>query len=122
MRLEVKDSEWWYEHVDAWRKTQLSQSEYCRKHSLHIKSFSNWKLKQDRELSAIHANLIRNNQSPENVGFVSVQFNNENCNLTKSLQANFSGLSLIVDDCRVVINNNFNPSTLRELLSVLTDK
>ncbi len=122
MRLEIRDSEWWYKHVNAWRKTEISQSDYCRKHSLLIKSFSNWKLKQDRELSAIHANLNDNQQSTKEAGFISVQVNNDNYDLAKNLQANFSGLSLIVDDCRVVINNNFNPSTLRDLLSVLTNK
>lgn len=122
MRLEIRDSEWWYEHVNAWRKTELSQSDYCRKHSLLIKSFSNWKLKQDRELSAIQANLNGNIQQPENIGLISVKVKNDNHDLVKNLQANFSGLSLIVDDCRVLINNNFNPSTLRDLLSVLTSK
>lgn len=32
----------WRRHVDAWRKSELSQAEYCRIHGLNPKTFSTW--------------------------------------------------------------------------------
>ncbi len=32
----------WRRHVDAWRKSELSQAEYCRLHGLNPKTFSTW--------------------------------------------------------------------------------
>jgi len=32
----------WHRHVDAWRKSELSQAEYCRIHGLNPKTFSTW--------------------------------------------------------------------------------
>ena len=32
----------WRRHVEAWRKSELSQAEYCRIHGLNPKTFSIW--------------------------------------------------------------------------------
>ncbi len=32
--------QFWFQHIEAWQQSQLSQSEYARQHGLSIKSFS----------------------------------------------------------------------------------
>jgi len=32
----------WWQHVDNWRVSGLTQAEYCRQHGLHNKTFSTW--------------------------------------------------------------------------------
>jgi hypothetical protein len=32
----------WRRHIDAWRKSELSQADYCRLHGLNPKTFSTW--------------------------------------------------------------------------------
>lgn len=33
----------WTEHIKSWQTTGLSQTDYCIKHGLNIKSFGRWK-------------------------------------------------------------------------------
>jgi hypothetical protein len=35
----------WSRHIESWKKSGLSQSEYCRQHKLSITLLSKWKLK-----------------------------------------------------------------------------
>ena len=41
----------WQSHVEAWRKSGLSQADYCRQQSLNAKSFSVWVRRCQHELS-----------------------------------------------------------------------
>ena len=45
----------WRRHVEAWRKSELSQAEYCRIHGLNPKTFSTW---TRRKLSIAQIDLI----------------------------------------------------------------
>ena len=45
----------WLGHVEAWRKSELSQAEYCRIHGLNPKTFSTW---TRRKLSIAQIDLI----------------------------------------------------------------
>ena len=40
--LQTERAAWWREHVDAWKKSDLSQRAYCRANELHPKSFGRW--------------------------------------------------------------------------------
>lgn len=35
----------WKQHIEQWKSSGLSQSEYCRRNDLNSKYFSNWKRK-----------------------------------------------------------------------------
>ena len=41
----------WCRHVEAWRKSGLSQADYCRQQGLNPKTFSTWTRRVRRELS-----------------------------------------------------------------------
>jgi len=36
----------WWQHIESWRGSGLSQAAYCRQHGLNAKSFSRWIRKQ----------------------------------------------------------------------------
>ena len=46
-----RDDRWtiWREHVAAWKKSGLSQAEFCRQHLLDKQHFSLWKRKIERD-------------------------------------------------------------------------
>ncbi len=35
----------WLEHINAWKQTNLTQADYCRKHGLRTNQFWYWKAK-----------------------------------------------------------------------------
>ena len=41
--------EFWFQHVEAWRKGRMAQSEYARKHNLSIKSFGYYRRRYFQE-------------------------------------------------------------------------
>lgn len=41
--LQTERATWWREHIDGWKKSDLSQRAYCRANGLHPKSFSRWR-------------------------------------------------------------------------------
>ena len=41
--LQTERAAWWREHIDGWKKSDLSQRTYCRANGLHPKSFSRWR-------------------------------------------------------------------------------
>lgn len=41
--LGTERAAWWRQHIDAWKKGDLSQRAYCRVNELHPKSFTRWK-------------------------------------------------------------------------------
>ncbi len=87
----------WRKNIINWRKSGLSQAEYCRRNKLSAKSFTYW--------------LGRIRKNPEPVCFVPV-----------SIKTETSGgpLSLIFgDDYRLEIRDGFNPVTLENTVRVL---
>ena len=45
--------EFWFQHVEAWRKGRMAQSEYARKHNLSIKSFGYYRRRYFQEKEQI---------------------------------------------------------------------
>ncbi len=41
--------EFWFRHIETWRKSRLAQSEYARKHNLSIKSFGYYRRRYFKE-------------------------------------------------------------------------
>ena len=39
---------YWQGHIESWKRSGLSQVEYCRRQSLSIKNFGYWKRKQGK--------------------------------------------------------------------------
>jgi transposase len=51
--LQTERAAWWREHIEAWKKSDLSQRAYCGANRLHPKSFSRWRrwFKEEAEIA-----------------------------------------------------------------------
>ena len=98
--------DYWEKHLAQWQKSGLSQSEYRAEHGLSQHVFSYWKEK------------LKSADNPATLVPVSIQ--------PDSLQTqphgqteSASGLSLhFLGGIRLDIDENFNPDTLRRVMSV----
>lgn len=94
-----RKEQFWRKHIINWRKSDLSQAEYCRRNELSAKSFTYW--------------LGRIRKNPEPVCFVQVPI---------KPQTSDEPLSLIFGvDYRLEIRDGFNPVTLENAVRVLRD-
>lgn len=92
-----RKEQFWRKHIVDWRKSDLSQAEYCRRNKLSTQSF--------------RYRLGRIRKQPEPVCFVPVS--------VKS-QASESSLSLVFGDSyRLDIRDGFSSATLENAVRVL---
>lgn len=110
MQNEIKDyqemgfaekNKFWQAHVKGWEQSGISQSEYCRRKGLSLRSFGYWKKKYFQK-------------SP--VTFVPVAVK------TSPFPASLSGPSLKLltrTGYGIEIGDGFKPETLRKLLDTL---
>jgi len=102
---QVRHRRRWQAHVNALAKSGLSRAEYCRQHNLSYHALTYWKQKLSRPSSnkttlvpvTLSAALIRNSE-----------------------QHNQAELQIILPGkMSVAVGNNFSPTTLSRLLTVL---
>lgn len=128
----VSNTQKWLEHVEAWKKTSISQREYCRLNNLSVKSFSNWKLKLSRSQEArpvAEADIPVLKSSPKPIPLIplaiseQVESDTAAQSITKSqLNSDYSGISLICrNNFQISLAVGFHPGTLKTLLQVLAD-
>ncbi len=94
--------QFWQTHINAWKQSGISQSDFCRQHGLNIKIFGYWK----RKLCS----------RPEGVSFVPVAIKPSHISIVKS------GALLRLVTCNglsIEIGDGFNPATLRLLLDTI---
>ncbi|MCW8128357.1 IS66 family insertion sequence element accessory protein TnpA [Microbulbifer halophilus] len=41
-------SDFWQQHIDAWKGSGLSQTAYCQRHDLKLSTFTYWRNKQNK--------------------------------------------------------------------------
>lgn len=109
MKNETKERErFWQAHVSAWRRSGLSQREYCKRQELGEWSFSSWK----RRLARRRADVV---------GFLPVAVRGQAV-VDRAVFPNGRQhpLALVVGDrYRVEVGDGFSSETLTRLLAVL---
>ncbi len=130
MRLKIRNAKWWLDHVEAWQKSGITQTDYCRSHKLNLKSFSNWKLKHVKESQKSSDLEIPIFTSPHTaVPLIPVAIS-EQIDSTKEVEdetlplpnAGFSGVTLILkNDYQLSLAIGFHPKTLKNVLAVLAE-
>ncbi len=93
----------WHSHIEAWKQSGKTQSDFCKDNGLGIKVFGYWKRK-----------LCSNR--PAAVGFVPVSIKRP------SPAPSITGTSLrlvVGNGYGIDIGDGFNPGTLRRLLDTL---
>lgn len=101
-----KKRKFWQRHVENWKRSGLTQAEYCRRYNLSAKSFTYWK--------------VRLKGSAESISFVPVKV----VDVTKKEGAwneagSSSGVVLYRDGYRIEVREGFNPDVLGQVLRTL---
>lgn len=130
MRLKTRNAKWWLDHIEAWQKSGITQTEYCRSHQLNIKSFSNWKLKHFKESRKGREQEIPIFTSADTaIPLIPVAISEQNCSAKEAEDeelplpnAGFSGITIIVkNDYQISLAIGFHPKTLKNVLTVLAE-
>jgi len=98
-----KSKTFWKKHVSLWEKSNLTQAEYCRQHSLRATTFSNWKYK-----------FMKQSESLE---LVPVTLPSEQSFGAKCIKG--SGFYFAIGAHRLEIENDFDPVTFMNILKCL---
>ncbi len=107
--------EFWFRHIETWRKGRLAHSEYARKHNLSIKSFVYYRRRyfKEQELAAsqtVKTNLLPITVIPETVTTAT----------SAAPEVENSGITLISPgDLRIALASGFDPQTLQQVLKIL---
>jgi len=106
MEIEVKKltgadkPSYWQAQVSSWRRSGLSQAQFCRDHNLKVRDFGYWKRKFSQSSSA--------------VSFVPLR--------VKSSPSPSSSLGLVLDSGLCIeVREGFSPGTLRDLIHTLRE-
>ena len=94
----------WRAHIRAWQRSGLTQSDYCRRNKLKDTQFTYWKTKFNKE-------------KPEPVSFVPVPVKIDH--MQSVIDSGDSGLSVQLGKIKIRIHNNFNPTCLVKVVSLL---
>lgn len=108
MKSSRERERFWQAHLSAWRRSGLSQREYCRRQEIDEWSLSSWK----RRLAK---------SSPDVVSFVPVTVTSQPALARPGVsKARFQPLTVVVgDQYRVEVGDGFSSETLSRLLAVL---
>ena len=91
----------WFEHINTWKQSELTQNAYCEQHQLGLASFQRW-----------HRIFITEEKPKASspISFVPV-------NVT---EPSASRLTLLINDkLRLEVPVNFDPVTLRQVVQAL---
>lgn len=94
----------WQAHLRAWKKSGLSQNEYCRRHKLRPSQFCYWK----KKLSI---------GAQDTVKFVPVAISPGNN--AEAHPSDDSGLTIRLGKISIKLSNDFNPSVLVKAVDAL---
>jgi len=106
-----RKQQYWGDHLHTWRKSGLTQAEYCRRNQLSTKSFTYWKSKTRRvDRSACGSPA----PADPPMKFVPVP--------VRPMAAGPGSAKLVVvfqDRYRVEVADGFNPATFEKVVQVL---
>jgi len=98
--------QYWQEHVECWKRSGLSQAEYCRLNSLQLKNFWYWKKQY-------------NGKTAEPLRFFPLAL--VPTKAAKAIKCAPASLQLTMQEqrFRIEIGENFSPSVLKGLILTL---
>lgn len=103
--LRLDKRRFWKVHIRAWERSGFSQNDYCRRNKLKTSQFTYWKTKFNRE------QLTPVSFVP--VPTVPVHY------VEPRPDSSDSGLSVLLGTIQIKIANNFNPTCLDKVVSIL---
>ena len=101
----------WLDHLNAWRKSDLSNAAYCSAHNLDVKLFSSWKTKLYRS----HPEL--KNKTFEIPVFLPVGV------VKSELVEHTSGIYIhLANELKISLERNFDETTLSRVIAIVNKK
>ena len=101
--------QFWFQHIEAWRKSQMAQAEYARQHNLSIKSSGYYRRRYFREQQA-QTEATRPTLLP-----VSVVTDE-----AVKPEPSAPGITLTSPGgCRIELAAGFDPAALKQVLNIL---
>jgi hypothetical protein len=94
---------YWEEHVERWRRSGMTQKDYCKKNKLKRSAFYYWKKRLQELLAPVSL----------------VQVSLAAGGASKDVQGPHGLVLLIGDDYKVQIGDAFSPATLARLVQTL---
>jgi hypothetical protein len=99
----------WFQHINAWQESDLSQAEYVRQHNLSPKSFGYYRRRY------FQSQPVEMDVS-QNTSLLPVQLEDE----SETLSENQGSIFLITPrGYRIELSSGFNADTLQRVLQVL---
>ena len=99
----------WFQHINAWQESELSQAEYVRQHNLSAKSFGYYRR---RYFKSQHAQMAK----PKITSLLPVQLEDE----SEPLAEEQSSILLTTPrGYRIELSSGFNADALQRVIRVL---
>jgi len=99
----------WFQHINTWQESDVSQAEYVRQHNLSAKSFGYYRRRYFQSQSAEMA-------VPKRTPLLPVQLEDE----SETLSENQGSIFLTTPrGYRIELSSGFNADTLQRVLQVL---
>ena len=93
----------WQKHLEAWKQSNITQAEYCRRNGLASKSFTYWK-------SRITSSAARQ------ISFVPVTVRPES---VRTVEEESYLRVVLQNGLKIEVAETFNPSTLKKLIRTI---
>ena len=101
--------EFWFNHIEAWRKSKMAQTEYARLHNLSIKSFGYFRRRY------FHDQKTQTESKPPTLLPVSLVSDDD-----IKPASSFPGITLTCPGgYRVELASGFEPAALKQVLNIL---
>lgn len=123
-RRSPRKSDFWAGHIQAWRRSGLTQVGYCDKHGLGTKSFGRWKSKLSKSAAAKPASpSVTDDTAVKKL--IPVNIIDEHPGLsdqTQPLQATTAILLRVAGTFEIDVLPDFNAAALKRLIQVLVNR
>ncbi|GAA4651613.1 hypothetical protein GCM10023116_38970 [Kistimonas scapharcae] len=101
--------DFWFQHINAWQVSDLSQAEYVRQHNLSAKCFGYYRRRYFQSLPAEMA-------EPKRTSLLPVQIDND----SETLSENQGSIFLTTPGgYRITLSSGFNADALQRVIRVL---
>ena len=111
----------WWERIQAWRASGLSQAEFCEQEGLRSQTMSRWKTRLcDFQVTPAVGSQDLNGQSGKGIEFIPVQVVGQEPPRRDAGSSDASWLEIVLPNERKIrVPPDFDPDSLRRLLDTL---
>ena len=98
----------WEEHINSWKRSQLSKAEYCRKNQISYHTFNYWKKRLEKPTPPSPITLVKIEEPKEVIS-----------PFPKHREISPLPIRFWVKDFCIEVDKNFSPTVLSQLVQTL---